>query len=77
MKGLIKSFDKLPKLVKIIFALPGLDIIWAIYRLCRSISKGNVLGIVLAIIMLALCPAVFWLVDIITILLTDKVIWVD
>ena len=77
MKGLIKSFDKLPKLVKIIFALPVLDIIWAVYRLCRSISKGNLLGIVLAILMLAICPAIFWLVDIITILLTDKVIWLD
>ena len=77
MKSLVKSFDKLPKLVKFILALPVLDIVWAIYRLCRSASKGNVLGVILAIVMLAVCPAIFWLVDIITILLTNKVIWID
>lgn len=77
MKSLIKSFDNLPKLVKLIFALPGLDIIWAVYRLCRSINKGNVLGVLLAVVMLAVCPAIFWIVDIITILVSDEVIWID
>ena len=77
MKSLIKSFDNLPKLVKLIFALPGLDIIWGVYRLIRSINKGNLLGILLGIIMLAVCPAIFWIVDIITILLADKVLWID
>lgn len=77
MSGLVKSFDSLPKIVKVILALPVLDIVWAIYRLCRSISKKSTLGIVLAIIMLFVCPALFWLVDIITILLVDKVLWID
>ncbi len=77
MKDLVKAFDKLPKLVKIILALPILDIVWAIYRLCKSISKGNVLGIVLGIILLVVCPTIFWIVDIITIILVDKVLWID
>lgn len=77
MKGLIKAFDGLPKLVKIILALPVLDIVWAVYRLVRSINKSSVVGIVLAIIMLFVCPAIFWLVDIITIVLFDKVLWID
>lgn len=77
MKGFVKAMDKLPVLVKVILALPVLDIIWAIYRLCKSISKHNTLGIVLAIVMLILCPAIFWLVDIITILVADKVLWID
>lgn len=77
MKDLIKSFDSLPKLVKIILALPVLDIVWAIYRLCRSIDKGNLLGIVLAIVLIVVCPIIFWLVDIITIILLDKVLWID
>ena len=77
MKGLVKAFDKLPKLVKIILALPVLDIVWAFYRLCRSVSKGSVLGIVLAIIMLFVWPAVFWLVDIITIVLINRVLWIN
>ncbi len=77
MKGIVKAFDNLPLLVKIILALPVLDIAWAIYRLCRSLDKGSVLGIVLAILMLFFCPAIFWLVDIITLLVMGKVIWVD
>ena len=77
MKGLVKAFDKLPKWLKIVLALPFLDIVWAFYRLARSISKGSVLGIVLAIVMIIVCPALFWIVDIITIALTGKVLWIN
>ncbi len=76
MNSIVKSFDSLPKIVKIIFALPFLDIIWAIYRLIRSISKCNVLAILLSIVMLVLCPAIFWIVDLITIIVSDKVLWI-
>lgn len=77
MKSLVKAFDSLPKWVKVILALPVLDIVWAIYRLCKSISAGNTLGIVLAVLMLIFCPVIFWLVDIITLLLIDRVLWLD
>lgn len=77
MKDLIKTFDNLPLIVKIILALPVLDIVWAVYRLCRSIDKNNLVGIVLAIVMLLVCPAIFWLIDIITLLVIGKVIWID
>lgn len=77
MKGLIKSFDKLPVLVKIIFALPALDIIWAIYRICRSLNKGSILGVILGIIMIPLCASLFWIIDIITILTSNRVLWID
>ncbi len=77
MKELIKSFDNLPKIVKIILALPVLDIVWAIYRLLRSIDKGNFLGIILAIILLIVCPVILWILDIITIIVADKVLWID
>lgn len=75
MKGIVKAFDGLPRLVKFILALPVLDIVWAIYRLCKSIAKGSVLGIILAILMLIICPIIFWVVDIITVLFFDRVIW--
>ena len=77
MKGLIKAFDNLPKIVKFILALPGLDIVWGIYRLARSASKGSVLGIVLGIIMIFVCPVAFWIVDLITIALSNRVLWID
>ena len=77
MKSLVKAFDSLPKWVKVILALPVLDIVWAVYRLCRSLSNNNALGIVLAILMLLICPTLFWLVDIITLLVMGKVVWLD
>ena len=77
MNELIKSMDNLPKLVKIILALPFLDIVWAVYRLCKSISKDNAVGIILAVVMLILCPAILWVVDLITIIVMDKVLWID
>ncbi len=77
MKDIIKGFDELPLIVKVILALPVLDIVWAVYRLCRSLSNNNALGIVLAILMLLICPTLFWLVDIITLLVMGKVVWLD
>lgn len=77
MQEYINAFDNLLLVVKIIFALPMLDILWAIYRLCKSLSKQNTVGIVLAVLMLIVCPALFWLVDIITLAFTGKVLWID
>ncbi len=77
MKALIKAMDALPKLLKIILALPALDIVWNIYRVGRSLADGNIVGIVLGIVLIIVGIPFMWLVDIITILLFDKVIWVD
>lgn len=74
MKDLIKAIDGLPKIVRFLGTL-----IWGIlaniYRLCRSIAKQDVLGVVLAIILL-LCGGFFilWIIDLVCILL-DKPIW--
>ena len=77
MKSLIKSFDNLPLIVKIIFTLPLLDILWVVYRLIRSIVHNNVLGIVLAVLLIVIGLPFLWLVDIITLIVTGKVIWID
>ena len=77
MGEFINAIDGLPKLVKVLLAIPFLDIIWVIYRLCKSIDKKNTLGIVLGILMLFFCPAIVWVVDIITLLVMGKVIWID
>lgn len=74
MEGYIKWMDGNSKLLKVILALPILDILWVIYRLFKSIEKGHVLGIILAIILLFFAP-ILWLIDIITLLLLNKVLW--
>ena len=41
MKSFISAMDGLPKVVKIILAIPFLDIIWVVYRLIRSLDSKN------------------------------------
>lgn len=77
MKDLIKAIDNLPLLAKLILCLPGIAIIWGIYRLCRSIVKGDTLHIVLAIVFLIVNAFIFWIIDIICILMNNKVWWID
>ncbi len=77
MKGFIKSMDKASLLIKIILALPILDIVWVVYRLCKSLVKKNTLGIILGILLIIFGIPFLWIVDIITIILSGKVIWID
>ena len=77
MKDLIKAIDGLPKIVRFLGTL-----IWGIlaniYRLCRSIAKQDVLGVVLAIILL-LCGGFFilWIIALVCILLDKPIWWID
>lgn len=77
MKELIKAFDDLPQIVKIILCIPALDIVWSIYKICRSIEKNNVAGIILGV--LTIIPGAFfiWIIDIITVILNNRVWWLD
>lgn len=77
MSNLIKTFDDLPLIVKVILCIPMLDIVWSIYKICRSIDKSNVLGIVLGI--LTIFPGAFfiWIIDLVTLLVSGRVWWLD
>lgn len=77
MKSLIKAMDDLPFIVKLILCIPCLDIVWSIYKICRSLDKGNILGIILGI--LTIVPGAFfiWIIDIVTVILNQKVWWID
>lgn len=77
MSSFLKAIDSLPKLVKILLAIPLLDIIWVVYRLALSIEKKSTLGIVLAVILIIVGIPFLWLVDIITLIVDDKVLWFE
>ena len=77
MKDLIKTIDNLPKLIKLILAIPALDIIWVVYRLMRSFVKNNMLGVVIAVVLIIVGLPWLWLIDLICIALNDKVWWID
>ncbi len=77
MQQFVSAMDKMPKLVKVLLAIPFLDIIWVIYRLCRSLAKNSVVGVVLAVVLIIVGIPFLWLVDMITLAVSDKVLWID
>lgn len=75
MKDLIKWFDNAPMWLKVVLALPVINIVWGVYRICKSIETNNTLALVLAIILLVAGPTVWWIVDIVAILITGHILW--
>lgn len=77
MKSIIKALHDLPMLVKVILALPALDVVWVVYRLLRSLDKNNILGVVIAVLAIFVGLPWLWLVDILCIVLKGDVWWID
>ncbi len=73
MKDLVKGFDDLPWIIKIIFALPGLDFLWGIYRLIKGIDQRDNVLILSGIVWIACGWAILWIIDLITVLMYKKV----
>ncbi len=72
MKNLLKSIDELPLIVKIIFCIPMLDIIWAIYRIIKGATENNVLLLVVGILCIIPGAVFVWVVDLVTTILYGK-----
>ena len=71
----IKWMDKNPKWLKVLLAV-FIGIFWNLYRIVKSIGDKNILGIILGIILLVTGGfAILWIVDIVTLILSDKIIW--
>ncbi len=75
LRELVNSFDNLPQIVKIILALPGVDIIWVIYRIVKSASENNMLGIILGVVILFVGVPFLWIIDLICIIMKNTVWW--
>lgn len=77
MKDLVKALEGLPYIVRVL-----LTIFWGIYgnllRLFKSLAKRNILGIVLAVILL-ICGGFFilWIIDVVCVLLGKTIWWID
>ncbi len=77
MKNVVKSLEKLPWIVRLI-----LVIVWGAYgnliRLFKSLAANNVLGTVLAIILL-ICGGfvILWIIDLVCVILGKPIWWID
>lgn len=67
MKDYVKLIDGLPWIVRLILALPGIDgLVYGIYR----IAKGRLL---VGLIWIFIGATIFWIIDMVTIILNGKV----
>ena len=72
-----QDLDDLPRIVKFILVLIG-DLFANVYRLCRSIAKNNVLGIILAVLLLLTGGfLILWIIDLVMIVVKGTVWWID
>ncbi len=77
LNNFITQMDNLSQGVKILLALPFIDIIWVVYRLIKSIAKDDVLGLVLAIVAIIVGVPFLWVIDMICIAVMGHVWWLD
>ena len=75
MKGMVKWFENAPIWLKIIFALPGLDIIWAIFRIVKGAAYGKLGLVLIGIVWIILGWAALWIIDIVSIIIKKHPIW--
>jgi len=71
--GFVKAVDGLPWILKLILALPGLDIIYGIYRLVKGVAKKDLVLTVVGILWIVLGWGILWIIDIVTVLLNKKI----
>lgn len=77
MKDLVKALEGLPYIVKVLLTI-FISIYSNLLRLFRSIAKSNVLGIVLAVILLLTGGFfILWIIDVICVVLGKNIWWID
>ena len=73
----IKAFDNLPKIVKIILAIPFLDIIWAIYRIVKGALNSNPVTLIAGILWIIPGSAICWILDIVFLILDKEPLFTE
>ena len=75
MKDFIKAMDDLTLILKIILALPALDIVWGIYRIVKGVAYKNVVTLIFGILWIIPGSVICWILDIVTLLLNNKLLF--
>ncbi len=70
--SLIAWVDELPWIVKIVFCIPLLDIIWAIYRIIKGATENNLLLLIVGILWIVPGSVVCWIIDLVSTILFSK-----
>jgi len=68
MKEIISALDNLPWVIKIIFCLPALNVIWAIYRILKGAVESDPVKILIGILWIPLGATALWILDLVFVL---------
>ena len=75
MKGLVKWFEDAPLWLKVVFALPFLDIIWAVFRIVKGVVKGKISLVLIGILWILLGWGILWVIDLVSVIIKKHPIW--
>ncbi len=77
MKDLVKALEGLPYIVRLLLTI-FVGIYGNLLRLFRSLAKNNIVGVILAVILLLTGGfVVIWIWDVIRVALGKQVWWID
>jgi hypothetical protein len=77
MRDLVRAFDNLPWIFKLILCLPGIDgIAWGIYRIAKGIDRKDNTMIIVGFIWIIVGAAILWIIDMISVIMYGKVVFV-
>lgn len=71
----VKWMDGQSKLIKALLCIPVVAVFWVVYRVVKSVAAKDWLGTILAVLLIVVGLPWLWLVDLICILVQDKVLW--
>ena len=63
--GYVAAMDGLPWIVKLLFCIPALNILWAIYRVVKGVKTGNVLQLIIGVLWIIPGVAFGWIIALI------------
>lgn len=72
MKDFTNWLDNAPFIIQLLFSLPILNFIYGIYRVLKGVQKNNTLLIIVGIIWIFAGAAIFWIIDLISVILYKK-----
>jgi hypothetical protein len=76
MNDIVKAYDGLPWIIKLILALPGIDgIPWGLYRVFKGLAKKDNMLVLIGILWIFLGIFILWIIDMVSILLYKKLVW--
>ncbi len=78
MKDIVKTLEGLPWILRVLLTL-FVGIYGNLLRLFRSLAAGNLIGIVLAVLLLVTggLAGIIWIVDLVMVILGKNIWWID